>query len=87
MAEVWIPTNMRDLTGGQSQVTVSGSTLRQVVKQLDQKFPGIKSRLVQGDDLSPGIAAVVDGETSTMGLLERVAEDSEIHFLPAIGGG
>jgi len=39
------------------------------------------------DDLIAGIAVVVDGEVSQLGLLERVREDSEIHFLPAIGGG
>ena len=35
----------------------------------------------------PGMAVVVDGETSQLGLLEHVREDSEIHFLPALGGG
>ena len=39
------------------------------------------------DDLISGIAVVVDGEVSQLGLLERVKENSEIHFLPAIGGG
>ena len=35
----------------------------------------------------PGVAVIIDGETGLMGLLERVAETSEVHFLPAIGGG
>jgi molybdopterin converting factor small subunit len=35
----------------------------------------------------PSIAVVVDGETSILGLLEPVSEGSEVHFLPAIGGG
>jgi hypothetical protein len=35
----------------------------------------------------PGLAVVVDGETSQLGLLAQVREDSEIHFLPALGGG
>ena len=42
---------------------------------------------VEEDDLLPGLAVVVDGETSLLGLLERVQESSEVHFLPAIGGG
>ena len=42
---------------------------------------------VEEDDLLPGLAVVVDGETSLLGLLERVQENSEVHFLPAIGGG
>ena len=42
---------------------------------------------VEEDDLLPGLAVVVDGETSLLGLLERVQENSEVHFLPAIGEG
>jgi hypothetical protein len=29
----------------------------------------------------------IDGEVARMGMLERVAENSEVHFVPAIGGG
>ena len=39
------------------------------------------------DELLPGVAVIVDGEASQLGLLERVRDDSEVHFLPAIGGG
>jgi hypothetical protein len=33
------------------------------------------------------VAVIVDGEASVLGMLERLREDSEVHFLPAIGGG
>ena len=42
---------------------------------------------VEEDETLPGVAVIVDGETSLLGLLERVQENSEVHFLPAIGGG
>ena len=89
MPEVWIPTQMLSLTGGQKQIRVPGVTIRQVVNNLELEFPGIKARLYDEEegDLLPGIAVVIDGETSQLGLLERVQEDSEVHFLPAIGGG
>jgi hypothetical protein len=29
----------------------------------------------------------VDGEVSVLGLQERVDTDSEVHFIPALGGG
>ena len=35
----------------------------------------------------PGIAIIVDGISGGMGMLEQVMENSEVHFLPAIGGG
>jgi molybdopterin synthase sulfur carrier subunit len=89
MAEVWIPTAMLPLTQGQQRVQIEGSTVRQIVNNLEKKFPGTKVRLCddQEDDLLPGVAVIVDGDASQLGLLERVREDSEVHFLPAIGGG
>ncbi|MFQ6029479.1 MAG: MoaD/ThiS family protein [Dehalococcoidia bacterium] len=89
MPEVWIPTNMQDLTGGQHKVQIGGRTVRQIINNLDAEYPGFKELLYdeEEDDLTPGIAVIVDGEASQIGLLERVQETSEVHFLPAIGGG
>ena len=89
MPEVWIPTTMQSLTGGQHKVQIEGRTVRQVINNLDREFPGVKDILYdeEEDDLQTGIAVIVDGEASQIGLLERVQETSEVHFLPAIGGG
>ena len=89
MAEVWIPTGMQTLTGGQQRGQIEGRTVRQIVNNLESQFPGTKARLYdeEEDDLLPGVAVIVDGDASQLGLLERVGEDSEVHFLPAIGGG
>jgi len=68
---------------------VAGHTVRQVIENLERAFPGLKAELYdeEEDVVMPGVAVVVDGETSQLGLLEQVREDSEIHFLPALGGG
>lgn len=89
MPEVWIPFRLQSMTGGQKQVRVAGRTLRQVVSNLDKEFPGIKTHLLSedGEDIMPGLAVVIDSQTANMGLLEPVEEGSEVHFLPAIGGG
>ena len=87
MPEVWIPPKMQELTGGKQQVQVEGSTRRQVVNNLEKEFPGMKEVLCEDDEIFPGIAIVIDGETANLGLLEKVQENSEIHFLPAISGG
>ena len=80
---------MQSLTGGQQRVQVAGRTVRQVINNLEELFPGVKDVLydAEEDDLQTGVAVIVDGEASQIGLLERVQEDSEVHFLPAIGGG
>ena len=87
MAEVWIPSRMQRMTNGQEQVQVGGATVRQILNNLEKEFPGIKEELCYEDDIMPGIAVIIDGETANLGMLEKVQENSEIHFLPAISGG
>lgn len=87
MAEVWIPALLQDLTAGQERIQIAGDTVRQLIDALEQQYPGIKARLLDGDRLRPGIAVVVDGEISQQRLRQRVSEHSEVHFLTAISGG
>lgn len=87
MATVFIPSLMQTLTDGEKQVRVEGSTVRQIINNLDGMYPGVKERLVEDDRVKPNISVAVDGEVTPLGMLERVGEDSEVHFLPAIGGG
>jgi molybdopterin synthase sulfur carrier subunit len=87
MASVWIPALMRDLTGGATQVTVPGETVRQLIANLEQAYPGIEARLCEEGRLRPNISVVVDGRVSNQRLRHRLDESSEVHFLPAIGGG
>jgi molybdopterin synthase sulfur carrier subunit len=87
MATVWIPALLRDLTNEQQTVTVPGITVRQVIEALDRLYPGIRDRLCDANGLRPGIAVAVDTQIARLGLLEPVAATSEVHFLPAVGGG
>lgn len=87
MAVVFIPSLLRKLTGGASELRVSGATIRDVVDALEVSFPGIKERLVADDRLRPNIALVVDGVNSREGLRHALNDDSEVHFVPAMSGG
>lgn len=87
MARVWIPSLLRDLTGGISEMTVPGQTIREVIDSLEARFPGLRERLCEQEHIRPNIAVVVDGIRSNQGLRERLGEDSEVHFVPAISGG
>jgi len=87
MATVYIPSLMQSLTGGQDKLEIAGSTVRQIVSNLEKAYPGFKERLVDGHRIKPNISVAVDGEVTPMGMLEKVGESSEVHFLPAIGGG
>src|ERR1700692_2745455 len=87
MAVVWIPALLQGLAGGDRTATIPGATLREVIDNLDARYPGMKERLLDDGRLRPEIAAAIDGETEHWGLLEPVKESSEVHFIPAIGGG
>ena len=88
MATVFIPSLLEGLTGGARTVEVPGRNLRQVINALDERYPGMKERLLDEDGaLIPEIMAAIDGETNHLGLLQPVTEATEIQFVPAIGGG
>ena len=87
MATVYIPTMLLPLTGGLKQVDLEGRSVRQIIDGLDELYPGIKERLVEDGQIRSNLAVAIDGDLARMGLLERVQDASEIHFVPAIGGG
>jgi sulfur-carrier protein len=87
MPVLWIPPLLRELTGGEETIRVHGETVRQALDHLEAVHPGVRARLCEGDRLRPGLALVVDGRASRLGLAQRLSESSEVHFLPLIAGG
>jgi len=87
MATVWVPSLLRDLTAGRETLVVPGRTVGQVIDTLDERHPGFRDRVCEGGQLRPEIAVHVDGRLAPLGLRARVGEDSEVQFLPAVGGG
>jgi molybdopterin synthase sulfur carrier subunit len=87
MAQVFIPPQLRDLTGGAGRLDAPGATVREVVDALEADFPGLRGRLCRDGELAPGLQVSVDHVMSQRGLRAKVGPESEIHFLPAFGGG
>jgi hypothetical protein len=87
MPTVYIPSLLQNLTGGKSHIEVAGSTVREVIHNLEKVHAGIQDRLIDRGQLRANISVAVDGEITPLGLLENVDEDSEIHFVAAIKGG
>ena len=87
MATIFIPTMLQSLTTGAKQVEIDARNIRQVIERLEELYPGIKARLVEDGALRSNLAVAIDGDVAVMGLLEKVGENSEVHFIPAIGGG
>jgi sulfur-carrier protein len=87
---VKVPTIMRNEVGGEPIVEGSGSTLRDLLEDLDRKYPGFKQRIVTDDG---GIHRFVnlyvnDEDVRYLGSLDTaVAEGDTVSILPAVAGG
>ena len=87
MPTVFIPAPLRALTAGQDQIDVPGTTFGDVLDELDRQFPGVKARLVRDGQLIPGFQVSVNDVLTKQGLRTKLESGSEVHILPAIGGG
>ena len=87
MATIFIPTMLQKMTDGAQKVDMEVRNVRQVIERLEELYPGIRDRLLEDGDIAPNIAVAIDGDVAIMGLFQRVGENSEVHFVPAIGGG
>jgi len=87
LATIFIPSMLQSLTGGAKQIDCEARNVRQVIERLEELYPGIKDRLVENGELRPNLAVAIDGDVAVMGLLQKIGENSEVHFIPAIGGG
>jgi molybdopterin converting factor small subunit len=87
MPQVYLPYSLRKYTGGNGQVEMPGKTLGELIKNLEEAYPGISEHLVEDGKLKPGLAAVCGHAATRQGLLQKLEEDTEVHFVPAVSGG
>ena len=88
--EVRIPTILRKYTGGEKAVTADGETVRELVADLDRRYPGISSQLLNGDGgLHRFVNVYVNDEDVRFlgGLDAKVEEGDVVAILPAVAGG
>jgi sulfur-carrier protein len=86
---VSIPTILRTHTGGQKTVEASGSTLSEVIDNLEATHGGIKARLVKEGTLHRFVNVYVNDEDVRFagGLDASVADGDNVTILPAVAGG
>lgn len=86
---VSIPTILRTHTGGEKRVQATGSSLAEVINDLDAAHPGLRDRLVAEGKLHRFVNVYVnDEDVRFSGGLETVIDDGdEVTILPAVAGG
>lgn len=87
MPIVYIPPALRKYSNGIRIIKVEAGNIREVIAELEKTYPGMQNNLVVGDQLRPGLAVAIDSRVCSHGLLEKVENDSEVHFIPAVSGG
>ncbi|MEU6130007.1 MoaD/ThiS family protein [Saccharopolyspora sp. NPDC047091] len=87
--KVSIPTILRSHTDGQKSVEASGSTVAEVINDLDSKHGGLKDRLVKEGSLHRFVNVYVNDEDVRFagGLEASVADGDSVTILPAVAGG
>jgi len=87
MTTVRIPRPMQVFTHDREVVRGHGKNVRVLIDNLEEAYPGLKDALVTDGKLKPGIAIMLDGHISPLGLLQPLSEENEVLFIPAIHGG
>lgn len=87
---VSIPTQLRPLTNNLDTVEVEGATINELLAALDQQYPGIAERLLDGKgNIARFVNIYVNGEDVRF-LQEKetpVKPNDEVSIIPAIAGG
>jgi molybdopterin converting factor small subunit len=88
--KVKIPTQLRNLTGGEAEILADGSTLGDLVSDLETKHPGFKERILDDSgSVRRFVNVYVNDEDVRFldGLSTVVSDDATVSIIPAVAGG
>ena len=81
MAHVSLIGNLRQYTGGVTELDVEAANVRQLFARLGEKYPELLPHLETGS------AVAIDGQIYQDALFQPIGPDSDVHILPQIAGG
>jgi molybdopterin synthase sulfur carrier subunit len=87
---VRIPTPLQRFTSNLAEVSVESGTIREIVENLDEKYPGIKERLCdESGHLRRFVNVYLNEEDIRFMQNEETpaSDGSEVSIVPAIAGG
>jgi molybdopterin converting factor small subunit len=85
--KVTIPTPLRSYTSQERVVEADGATVGEMLADLDRRFPGIRFRMLNEQDvLRPHVRVFVNAK-QVKDLGTPLAPDDEIDILQALSGG
>ena len=90
MPSIRVPSALRTFTAGNSDVDVTGATVRDAIADLERRHPGIAAKILDGSgSVKPFIRIFVGSDDigGLEGLDTRVGDRDEVSIVPAIAGG
>ncbi len=87
---VRVPTILRNLTGGASEVAVDGATLAEVLDKLEAEHPGVRERVLDDSGTLRRFVNVYVGDDDVRfagGLATATPDGSTVSIIPAVAGG
>ena len=72
----------KQFTDGNSDFEIVAPSVRSLIKELDNRYPGLGTQISDGT-----LSVAIDGDIYQDAFLEELQPDSEVAFLPKIGGG
>ncbi len=88
--KVLVPTPLRRLTGGEREVAAVGTTVGEVLDDLEKRYAGLKSRLFDDQGQLRRFVNIYLNEEDirfSQGLATRTAAGDVLSIVPAIAGG
>jgi len=84
---VLIPTPLRSYTANAAAVSAHGTTLDQLVSDLDRQYPGLRFRIIdEQGSIRPHIRFFVN-RLATRDLASALSENDEVMIVGALSGG
>ena len=88
--KVRVPTTLRTLTGGKSEVEVDGATVGEVISALERDHPGFSDRLLDEDGKLRRFVNVFVADDDVRfldGLETKIPDGETVSIVPAVAGG
>ena len=89
MTRIAVPSLLRPLCNGTTEIEVPGGSLDAVLRAADEQCPGFYERVVDAEEnrVRVELAIALQGEVVTLYLHEHIDDDAHIAIVPAIAGG
>ena len=81
MTRVVLTGNLKNYTGGETELELAADNVRQLFRLLGERHPALKPHL------EDGLAVAIDGQIYQEAWLQPIPPDGEVHVLPQLAGG